>query len=202
MMNCCRAESIFRSRTSGCENASWSPTARPVRSCSAGCCWSCVRRPTTRSRCPLPHGRRCRTPVDENQSPRRRRGRRERSSSAARRCSIGQRRQKSGVIGVRGFRRHARPRPRCRAGRWPGRDCGRSRAARHRRASAAALAVASAAAAMSGRAPGPTDASRTRESDEDEYAVIFIMTPPPVLESESRSSASRRSAACARARST
>src|SRR4029453_8418337 len=67
-MYCCRVASIFRSRRSGCENATWKPD------CSAGSkllsgLLVVVRDVSHETlHVPAPHGRRCRTPVDENQS--------------------------------------------------------------------------------------------------------------------------------------
>ena len=69
MMTCCRAASILRSLSSGCENASWTPDCsagsklrdRIVASSSARC-------PTTRSRCRRPTAAAGVTPVDEKRS--------------------------------------------------------------------------------------------------------------------------------------
>src|SRR4029453_10051477 len=67
-MYCCRVASIFRSRRSGCENATWKPD------CSAGSkllsgLLLVVRDVSQETlHVPAPHGRRCRRPVDENTS--------------------------------------------------------------------------------------------------------------------------------------
>src|SRR5437867_1966030 len=68
MMNWCRAASILRSLSSGCENAIWTPD------CSAGSklvigLFVVVREVSHHTlHVPAPHGSRCLTPVEENQS--------------------------------------------------------------------------------------------------------------------------------------
>src|SRR5438034_10458311 len=68
MMYCCRAASILRSFSSGCENATWTPDCRLGSKLLIGLL--VVVRDVSHEtlQVPAPHGSRCRTPVDENQS--------------------------------------------------------------------------------------------------------------------------------------
>src|SRR2546427_4174015 len=68
MMYCCRAASILRSLSNGCEKATWMPDCRLGSKLLIGLL--VVVRDVSHEtlHVPEPHGRRCRTPVDENQS--------------------------------------------------------------------------------------------------------------------------------------
>src|SRR5882762_9595246 len=68
MTYCCRAASIVRSLNSGCENATWTPDCRLGSKLLSGL-FVVVRAVSHETlHVPAPHRRRCRTPVDENQS--------------------------------------------------------------------------------------------------------------------------------------
>src|SRR4029453_536199 len=68
MMSCCRAASMVRSLSNGCENATWMPDCRLGSKLLIGLL--VVVRDVSHEtlHVPAPHGSRCRTPVDENQS--------------------------------------------------------------------------------------------------------------------------------------
>ena len=141
MMYCCRAASIVAIlAAAAARTRPGSPTAGSGSKLLIGLLRRRPRRcPTRRSTCPQPHGSRCRTPVDENQS----------STSTPRSPSrkfdggvdvarAAERRREHRRERACGSRRRAPPRPRFRAGRSRGRDCSRPRGERPRRASAAA----------------------------------------------------------------
>src|SRR5262245_20529691 len=68
MMYCWRVVSIARSRSSGCENATWMPDCRLGSKLVSGL-FVVVRAVSHDTlHVPAPHRSRCRTPVDENQS--------------------------------------------------------------------------------------------------------------------------------------
>ena len=137
MMYCCRAASIPRSRSSGCENAIWNPDCSAGSKLLSGLLL--VVRAVSHEDAPgagaprqaLPHARRRKQVVDVDAAIAEQEVRRRRHiARAAEDASRTPARRR------RGFRQPARPRPRCRAGRSPGRDCCRSRGARPRRLSA------------------------------------------------------------------
>src|SRR5262245_2784709 len=68
MMYCSRAASILRSLNSGCENASWKPDCRLGSKLVIGLLVAVRALSQDTLHVPEPHGRRCLTPVDENQS--------------------------------------------------------------------------------------------------------------------------------------
>src|SRR5437868_13801032 len=69
MMYCCRAASILRSFNSGCENANCSPDWTSGSKLLMGLLLVVRDASHDTFQVPEPHGRRCRTPLDENQSP-------------------------------------------------------------------------------------------------------------------------------------
>src|SRR6185436_21141480 len=68
MMYCCRAESIFRSRSSGCENAIWNPDCSAGSKLLSGLLLVVRAVSHDTLQVPEPRGRRCRMPVDEKTS--------------------------------------------------------------------------------------------------------------------------------------
>src|SRR5437870_13718411 len=68
MMYCCRAGSILRSLSSGCENAIWTPDCRLGSKLLIGLLVVVRAVSHETLQVPAPLGSRCRTPVDENQS--------------------------------------------------------------------------------------------------------------------------------------
>src|SRR5260370_10164444 len=67
-MTCCRAASIWRSLSSGCENANWTPDWSAGSKLLIGL-FVVVRDVSHDTlQTPAPHGSRCRTPVEENTS--------------------------------------------------------------------------------------------------------------------------------------
>src|SRR6187399_2193084 len=67
-MYCCLLESIVRSFNSGCENANWMPDCRSGSKVGSGLFDVVLAVSHEMLHVPAPHGRRWRTPVDENQS--------------------------------------------------------------------------------------------------------------------------------------
>src|SRR5258706_15337664 len=65
---CCRAASIVRSLKRGCEKAIWKPDCRLGSKLLMGLFVVVRDVSQERLQVPEPHGSRCRTPVDENQS--------------------------------------------------------------------------------------------------------------------------------------
>src|SRR5258706_16049520 len=68
MMYCCRAGSILRSLSRGCENATWRPDCSVGSKLLIGLFVVVLDVSHETLQVPPPHGNRCLTPVDENKS--------------------------------------------------------------------------------------------------------------------------------------